>query len=113
VYANLLGLTNQVPAKVIYDTDGYSRVLTIDGITVRFRHVPPKVMRWTGKHGAPVVQALRWLGPYASKDPDVIPILRRVLPDYVKLDLSQGIRYMPAWMRPIVHDVVNNPVTEP
>ena len=110
VYANLLGLTNQVPAKIIYDTDGPSRILTIAGFSVRFRHAPPSVMRWTGKPGAVVVQALRWLGPYASKDPDVIPILKRVLPDYVKLDLSQGIRYMPAWMRPIAHDVTNDKV---
>ncbi len=108
VYANLLGLTNQVPAKVIYDTDGTSRILNIAGFSVRFRHAPPSVMRWAGKPGAVVVQALRWLGPYASKDPDVIPILKRVLPDYVKLDLSQGIRYMPVWMRPIAYDVTND-----
>jgi len=108
VYANLLGLTNQVPAKVVYDTDGTSRTLTIAGFSVYFRHAPPSVMRWAGKPGARVVQALRWLGHYASKDPDVVPILKRVLPDYVKLDLSQGIRYMPGWMRPIVHDVTNN-----
>lgn len=108
VHANLLGLTNQVPAKVIYDTDGTSRTLTVAGFSVYFRHAPPNVMRWTGKPGSPVVQALRWLGPYASEDPDVIPILKRVLPDYVKLDLSQGIGYMPNWMRPIVHDVTNN-----
>jgi len=70
VYANLLGLTNQVPAKVIHDTDGASRILTIDGRTVRFRHVSPKVIRWAGRPGEAAVQALRWLGPYTSKDPD-------------------------------------------
>ena len=107
-YANLLGLTNQVPAKVIYDTDGVSRILKIDGRTVRFRHAPPKVVRWTGKPGAPAVQALRWLGPHASKDPDIVSILKRVLPDYVKFDLLKGISYLPTWMRPIIHDVTNN-----
>ncbi len=107
VHANLLGLTNQVPAKPVYDTDGSSRTVRINRRTVQFRHAPPSVMRWTGKPGAPVVQALRWLGPYASKDPDVVPILRRVLPDYVKLDLSQNICYLPIWMQPIVRNATN------
>ena len=38
VAANQLGLTNAVPAKVSYETDGHSRTLEIDGRTVRFRH---------------------------------------------------------------------------
>ena len=63
VHANLLGLTNMVPAKPVYDTDGVSRTVRINRRTVQFRHAPPSVMRWAGKPGAPVVQALRWLGP--------------------------------------------------
>ena len=106
--ANLLGLTNAVAAKAIYETDGSSRTVIIDGFTVRFRHAPPSVMRWAGKPGVRVVQALRWLGPYASADPDVVPILRRTLPDYVKLDLSKNIRYLPAWMRSIVNKVTSD-----
>lgn len=108
VSANLLHVTNAVAAKRVYDTDGPSRTLTVDGRTIRFRHAPPNIMRWAGKPGAPVVQALRWLGPYASKDPDVVPILRNVLPDYVKFDLSQGIRYVPTWMRPIVNEITSD-----
>ncbi len=110
--ANLLGLTNAVAAKNIYETDGYSRTVIVDGRTVRFRHAPPRVMRWAGKPGAPVVQALRWLGPYASRDPDVAPTLRRTLPDYVKLDLSQNIRYLPTWMQPIVRNFTSDQVIE-
>ena len=112
VSANLLHVTNAVAAKPVYDTDGLSRTITVDERTIRFRHAPPNIMRWAGKPGAPVIQALRWLGPYASKDPDVVPILRNVLPDYVKLDLSQGIRYVPGWMRPIVNEIISDRRTE-
>lgn len=101
--ANLLGLTNAVGAKAVYDTDGPSRTLTVDGRNIRFRHAPPSVMRWAGKPGAPVVQALRWLGPYAGTDPDVVPILRRCLPDHVKTDLSRNSQCLPVWMRSIVN----------
>ena len=107
-YANGLGLTNMVPAKYIYDTDGRSRTVKISRTTVQFRHAPPSVMRWAGKPGGPVIQALRWLGPYASKDPDVVPTLKRNLPDHVKLDLSQNIRYVPTWMQSIVSKVVSD-----
>lgn len=108
VYANLLGLTNSVPAQPVYHTDGHSRTVEISRRKVRFRHASPRIMRWAGTHGGPVIQALRWLGPQASKDPSVIPILRRTLPDYVKLDLSQNIRYVPTWMRPIVSEVAGD-----
>ena len=66
VAANQLGLTNAVPAKVSFVTDGHSRTLKIDGRTVRFRHAGPSVMRWAGKPAARVVQALRWLCPDAA-----------------------------------------------
>ena len=63
VAANQLGLTTAVPAQVSYVTDGPPRTLKVGGRTVRFRHAGPNVMRWAGTSAAPVVQALRWLGP--------------------------------------------------
>ena len=48
VAANQLGLTNAVPGKASYVTDGHSRTLKVDGRTVRFRHAPPSVLRWAG-----------------------------------------------------------------
>ena len=53
VAANQLGLTNAVPAKPCYVTDGASRSVEIDGRTIRFRHASPSVMRWAGKSSGP------------------------------------------------------------
>jgi len=53
VAANRLGLTNAVPAKVSFVTDGHSRTLKIDGWTVQFRHAGPGVMVWAGSPAAP------------------------------------------------------------
>ena len=97
VAANQLGLTNAVPAKVSFVTDGHSRTLKIDGRTVRFRHAGPSVMQWAGRPAAPVVQALRWLGPAAAADAQVVSTLKRRLPDHVKLDLLQNSRDLPGW----------------
>ena len=108
VAANQLGLTNAVPAKVSFVTDGHSRTLKIDGRTVRFRHAGPSVMQWTGKPAAPVVQALRWLGPTASADAQVVSILSHHLPDDVKLDLLLNSRNLPGWALPLVRSIASD-----
>lgn len=106
VAANRLGLTNAVPAKASYLTDGASRTLKIDGRTVRFRHGKPRIMQWAGRPAAPVVQALDWLGPDAAGDAGVVAMLRRSLPDDVKHDLEQNISDVPGWAAPLVRSIV-------
>ena len=102
--ANQLGLTNAVPVKASYVTDGHARTLKIDGRTVQFRRAGPSVMQWAGKPAAPVVQALRWLGPDKVTDPQVISALKR-LPDDVKSDLVQNRGNLPGWALPLVHSI--------
>ncbi len=106
--ANQLGITNAVPAKACYITDGPSRALKIDGRTIHFKHVSPRVMKWTGRPSAPVVQALRWLGPDAAADKQVVTILNRNLPEDVKLDLLQNCRDLPGWALPIARSITHN-----
>lgn len=106
VAANQLGLTSAVPVKASYVTDGSTRTLKIDGRTVRFRHAGPNVMQWAGKPAAPVVQALRWLGPDKATDPQVISTLKRNLPDDVKRDLVQSSGGLPGWALPVAHNIV-------
>lgn len=100
--AHRLGLTHAVPAKSGYATDGATRTVAVDGRTIRFRHASPRVMRWADRPGAAVVQALRWLGPDAARDPRVASTLRR-LPDEVRLDLVRHIGDLPGWVQPLVH----------
>ena len=108
VAANQLGLTNAVPAKVSYVTDGHSRTLKIDGRTVRFRHAGPSVMRWAGRPAAPVVQALRWLGPRAAADGEIVSTLNLRLPDEVKLDLLHNSRDLPGWALSLARSIASD-----
>ena len=101
VAANRLGLTNAVPAKATYLTDGHSRKLKIGGRSVRLRHAGPSVMRWAGRPSAPVVQALRWLGPDIAADRQVGMTLSRLLPDVVKTDLRNNSQDLPGWALPL------------
>ena len=103
--ANQLGLTTAVPAQVSYVTDGPPRTLKVGGRTVRFRHAGPNVMRWAGTSAAPVVQALRWLGPNYAADAQVVSTLRRRLPADVKRELSQHSQNLPGWALPLVQNI--------
>ena len=106
--ANQLGLTNAVPAKVSYVTDGHSRTLKIAGRTVRFQHAGPRVMQWAGRPAAPVVQALRWLGPRAAADREIASSLNRSLPDHVKFDLVHNSRDLPGWALPLARSIARD-----
>ena len=108
VAANQLGLTNAVPAKVSFMTDGHSRTIKIDGRTIQFRHAGPSVMQWAGRPAAPVVQALRWLGPDAAADARVLSTLSRHLPDDVKRDLLQNSRDLPGWALPLARNITSD-----
>ena len=107
VAANQLGLTNAVPAKAGYVTDGATRNVKIGNRTVHLRHAGPSVMAWAGKSSAPVVQALRWLGPQASLDAWVAATLKRKLPDAVKRDLVRNSAALPSWAVPFVHSLAD------
>lgn len=107
VAANLLGLTNAVPAKVIYLTDGHSRTLDIDGRTICFRHAGPNTMKWAGKPAAPVVQALRWLGPRNTVEGGAALTLNRILPNEVKQDLLDNIHDLPGWAVALVREIAH------
>ena len=109
VAANQLGLTNAVPAKASYVTDGHSRTLKIDGRAIRFRHAGPRVMQWAGRPAAPVVQALRWLGPRAASNEQVVSTLSRHLPDQVKTDLLRNSRGLPGWALPLARIIASSP----
>ena len=103
--AHRLGLTNAVPARASYVTDGATRTVKVDGRTIRFRHAGPRVMRWADRPAAVVVQALRWLGPDATRDPRVVATLRGRLPDAIRRDLSRNGRDLPGWALPLARDI--------
>jgi len=60
--ANLLGLSTQVPAKIIYLTDGPNKEVLIGRRTIHFKHARPKAMAGLEGKFALVVQALRYMG---------------------------------------------------
>ena len=108
VAANQLGLTNAVPAKNAYITDGTSKILKIGDRTVKFQHACQKIAQWIDRPGDRVIRALSWLGKGAATDPIVINRLKTNTSNLVKADLMKGLDNLPMWMRSIVRNICDN-----
>ena len=60
--ANALGLSEQVPAKAVFLTDGPTRTVKIGPTTIQLRRTTPKNMEAAGRLSGLLIQALRELG---------------------------------------------------
>ena len=104
--ANKLGLTSQVPAKVTYMTNGPARTAKIGRLEIRFRHSSPKTLVGAGQITGAVFQALRYVGK-DRVDSQVIGKLARALDDENRKLLAKQSKHVPAWMRPLVRQIVS------
>lgn len=97
---NILGLSEQVPAKVVFLTDGPSRMIKIGQTTIQLRRTTAKNMAMAGRLSGLLVQALRELGK-ENVTPERIEHLKRILPADKRQELLKDIRLAPEWMHSI------------
>src|SRR6202050_5405743 len=95
--ANLLGLSTQVPSKIIYLTDGPNNEVPIGRRTIHFKHARPKAIAGFEGKFALVVQALRYLGKEGVGARE-IETLRRVLSVAEKRRLVKDTRFGVDWI---------------
>src|SRR5271170_4573526 len=98
--ANILGLSEQVPAKVVFLTDGPSRTVKIGATTIQLRRTTPKNMAMAGRLSGLLIQALRELGK-ENVTTERVEHLKRILPVDKRQELLKDIRLAPEWMRSI------------
>ena len=98
--ANRLGLSTQVPMKVVYLTDGRSRTVQIGKRQILLRNTTPKNMAAAGKISGLIIQALKHLGK-DQVDDHVIDQLDQRLDDTARKQLLKDIRSAPAWIADI------------
>jgi hypothetical protein len=107
--ANALGLSEQVPAKVVFLTDGPSRTVKIGPTTIQLRRTTPKNMAAAGRLSGLLIQALRELG-----EPHVTPArkehLKRTIPAEKRKELLKDLPLAPAWMHPIIRELAEGKV---
>jgi hypothetical protein len=95
--ANLLGLSTQVPAKIIYLTDGPNKEVLIGQRTIHFKHARPKAMAGLEGKFALVVQALRYLGKEGVGQRE-IETLRAALAPAEKRKLVKDAQFGVDWI---------------
>jgi hypothetical protein len=99
--ANLLGLSDQVPTKIVFLTDGPTRNVKLGKRTITLKHTTPKNMATAGRKSGTLIQALRHLGQ-DQVDDKVIATLRRQVPDADRANIRKDLRYAPAWIADIL-----------
>ena len=99
--ANLLGLSDQVPAKVVFLTDGRSKRVRLGKLDIVLKQTSPRNMATSGRISGLVIQALRYLGEAHVND-DTVKRLDRKLSADDRKQLSKDLAYAPAWIGDIM-----------
>lgn len=105
---NLLRLSTQVPAQAVLYTDGISHTLRRGNMTLRLKHVNPKVLVCAGTDAAVILSALYVLGR-DGVTAAVFEQLQQMITPAIGAQLQAKRTQMIGWMRRIVETL---PVTE-
>jgi hypothetical protein len=97
--ANLLGLSEQVPVKVVYLTDGPSGVVTVGSWAIELRHRPRRKVGSPSEISSLIFSALRCLGASEVTKAKVAH-LRKALKAKDRSRLFRDLPLAPAWMHP-------------
>lgn len=99
--ANLLGLSEQVPARIVILTDGVPRRVSLGKLTLTFRRAAPRNLLGAGRPAGLVIQALRHLRT-AGLDEARLTELRARLDQRTRNELAALTPKLAAWMQPLV-----------
>jgi len=97
--ANLLGLSEQVPAKVVFLTSGRARKVKLGKLVIELRPAAPRKMAAAGRTSGLVLSALRYLGK-EHITPARIAHLRKILSLKDRKRLLVDLPSAPAWLHP-------------
>jgi hypothetical protein len=99
--ANALGLSSQVPAKMVYLTDGSSRKIKVGQQVIYLKHAGPRALLGAGTKAGVALQALRAVGK-DHVSPGVVRHLRDNLPADAKVGLRKLMHKAPQWAVPVI-----------
>jgi predicted transcriptional regulator len=102
VYAlHALGLSTQIPMKVVWLTDGSPREIKVGKRTIKFKKTTPKNLLAKGKISSLVIQALKEIGinkQTIDEEIKIIKLLKEEDPSHLLFDISLA----PVWIQKIM-----------
>lgn len=105
---NMLGLSTQVVAKPVYETNGPSRRVKVGPTMIEFRHRSPRKVTAPSPDSGLVFAALRGIGKTHVTQRRVAR-LRTLLPANVRAQLMKDLPLAPVWMHPYLRYIAEDP----
>jgi hypothetical protein len=102
--ANLLGLSTQVPARIVFLTDGPDKQIKVGKQTIQLKHCSPRLMAGAGTFTGLFIQALRYLGKKKIGNRKTALLTER-LNDQQKRQLRKDIKMAPAWIGDVIRKI--------
>ena len=103
--ANLIGLTTQVPGRIVFLTNGPSKKIQIGKQEIIFRTTTEKNMHPAGTKIGLVIQAYRNLGK-DNIDDAVRARTQKFLKGTARNQIVKDLKYAPQWIRSIIFDLM-------
>ena len=104
--ANLLRLSEQVPARVVFLTDGKPRKVHFGRQIIELRRASPRMMAAAGRTSGLVIAGLRFIGK-ANVSSERVAHLRKLLSPKDRRQLIEDILLAPAWMHPYLRSIAD------
>lgn len=102
--ANLLRLSEQVPMKAVFLTDGPSRRILVGTLAIVLKRTTPRNMATADRTSGLLIQALRYLGR-GSISHERLAHLRRLLTAKDRKEILEDLPLAPAWMHPFLRAI--------
>lgn len=102
--ANMLGLSTQVPAKLVYLTNGRSRKRATNKTTIIFEHAKVPLMPQLSDKANLVIQALYWTDKNGI-DNQIIRRCAKILTDDDIQALHPMMGRLPSWLADVIHRI--------
>lgn len=103
--ANLVGLSMQVPGRIIFLTEGASKKVKIGNQEIIFKKTTRKNMLSAGTREGLLIQALKNLGKKHIDQKARIQI-SKLLKDSTEEEIKKNIKFAPAWIRSIIFEIM-------
>ena len=105
--ANVLGLSEQVPARIVFLTDGPARHVKVGHQEIILKNTTPRNMTTAGRTSGTVIQALRHIGAKQINQHHIAQLRRTLSPDD-RAQLKQDRIYAPGWMHRILDAIAED-----
>lgn len=103
---NKLGLSTQVPMRLVYITDGAPRHIRVGKRSIKFKPASPRNLAYKGKISGLVVQAFKELGNKGVTD-EVIRKVKALLRNEKREVIMADAKLAPYWIAKIFYDILN------